>query len=150
VRVTFSNNAGVFATTTAAGTYTQNLLKGWTGTITPTLTGRIFLPAVVTVTTPLAGNLVQNFVTAQTIAGVASTRVGGANVGLAGVTITLSTGGTVTSAANGTFTVTVPTGWTGNISASDTNLTPRHTWTPVSFIYTNLTANVAGIRFSGI
>ena len=30
VRVTFSNNAGVFATTTAAGTYTQNLLKGWT------------------------------------------------------------------------------------------------------------------------
>ena len=150
VRVTFSNNAGVFATTTAAGTYTQTLVKGWTGTITPTLTGRIFLPAVVTVTTPLAGNLVQNFVTAQTIAGVASTRVGGANVGLAGVTITLSTGGTVTSAANGTFTVTVPTGWTGNISASDTNLTPRHTWTPVSFIYTNLRANVAGIRFSGI
>ena len=156
VRVSFSNNGNVFATTDNTGNYTLNLLKGWTGTITPTLTGRVFTPVSVAVTVPLAANLIQNFSTTQTIAGTASIRVGAANVGVAGVTITLSTGGTVTTAANGTFRVTVPTGWTGTLTASGGGRTWNNT-----FIYTAtvptpagqfppVTANIVGIRFNGV
>jgi len=40
----------------------------------------------------------------------------------------------------------VPTGWTGTITAALTGIT---TWTPASFTYSNVTANITGLRFTG-
>jgi FtsP/CotA-like multicopper oxidase with cupredoxin domain len=145
VTVNFSNGGGSVVTA-ADGSYTRNLRAGWTGTITPVLRGYQFSPTNLTVAVPLAGPLSQNFVTVQTISGRAQVRVNGQNVGLAGVTITLSTGGPVTTDVNGNFTVTVNSGWTGSISASGGG----KTWTPASFPYSNLVTNVTGLRFNGI
>jgi hypothetical protein len=146
VRVTFSN-AGGSVLTAADGTYTFSLRSGWTGTITPTLAGYLFTPASVTVSTPLAGPLTQSFITRQNISGRAQIRVNGVNVGLAGVTITLSTGGSVVTDVNGNFTLQVPTGWSGSFSASDGGV---HVWSPATFTYSNLTSNVTGLRFNGV
>ncbi len=145
VRVTFSNGGGaVSVTTDASGNYTITLNSGWTGTITPTLRGYTFSPASAVVTTPVTVASVQDFNTVQTITGRA--RILATGVGIPGVTITLSTGGTTTTNANGNFTIQVPTGWTGSLSPSAAGYT---TWTPATFSYTNLTANVTGLRFNG-
>jgi len=145
VRVTFSNGGGaVSVTTDASGNYTITLNSGWTGTITPTLRGYTFSPASVVVTTPVTVASVQNFNTVQTITGRA--RLLATLAGVPGVTITLSTGGTATTDANGNFTLRVPTGWTGSLSASDGGV---HTWNPASFSYSTLATNVTGLRFNG-
>ena len=146
VRVAFSNGGGA-VNTDASGNYTITLNSGWTGTITPTLRGYIFAPAAVVIAAPVTVNSTQNFNTIQTIAGRARILVNGQNVGLQGVTITLSTGGTAITDVNGNFTFQVPTGWTGTLSASDGGV---HTWTPVNFTYTNLVTNVSGLRFNGL
>jgi FtsP/CotA-like multicopper oxidase with cupredoxin domain len=146
VRVSFTNGNGtVSATTNATGDYTINLTSGWTGTITPTLRGYTFSPTSVRITTPVTANTTQNFNTTQTITG--RTRVLATGAAVPGVTISLSTGGTVTSNATGNFTIVVPTGWTGTLTASGGGYT---TWTPAAgFSYTNLITNVTGLRFNG-
>jgi FtsP/CotA-like multicopper oxidase with cupredoxin domain len=150
VRVAFSNGGGSVLTN-ASGNYTITLNSGWTGTITPTLngTGTIFSPASVVIAVPVTLNATQNFSTVQSITGRARVRVAGQNVGLAGVTITLSTGGTATTDANGNFTVLVPTGWAGSLSASDGGV---HAWTPAIFNYTlaPVVTNITGLRFNGL
>ncbi|BDU70472.1 hypothetical protein GETHOR_25730 [Geothrix oryzae] len=145
VRVALSNG-GSAVNTDATGAYSLYVRAGWTGTITPTLRGYSFSPASVTVSTPLAGALSQNFTTIQSISGRARIQVNGQNVGLPGVTITLSTGGSTVTDVNGNFTLQVPTGWTGSLSASDGGV---HVWTPATFSYTNLITNVTGLRFNG-
>ena len=142
VRLTFSN-AGGTATTTAAGTYTITLPAGWTGTITPVLRGYTFGPLSLTIPA-LGGSLTgQNFNTVQTISGRAVNRAG---TGIAGVAIAFTGGTTVVTPATGNFTLTVPTGWTGTITASGGALA---TWAPASFNYSNVTAAITGIRFTG-
>ena len=141
VRLTLSN-AGGSVTTNAAGAYSINVPAGWTGTITPVLRGYTFSPTAITVPAVGANLAALDFFTVRTISGTTRNRAG---VSVPGVTITY-TGGTVLSSATGTFTITVPTGWTGTLSASGGVLT---TWTPASFTYTNLLANVTGLRFTG-
>jgi len=142
VKLTFSN-AGGTATTTAAGTYTITLPAGWTGTITPVLRGYTFGPVSLTIPA-LSGSLTgQNFNTVQTISGRA---VNLAGTGVAGVAIAFTGGTTVVTSATGNFTLTVPTGWTGTITASGGALA---NWAPVNFSYTNVTAAITGIRFTG-
>ena len=159
VRITLSNGGGA-VTTGAGGTYTITLNSGWTGTITPTLRGRIFSP--VSILTQVVVNTVVNFNTYQTITGQARIRVAGQNVGLAGVTITYTgsgasagVSGTQITTATGNFTLQVPTGWTGNVTAADPTLVPSHTWTPAGptgFNYTTtpVVTNITGLRFNGI
>jgi len=147
VRVSFSNSGGLSVLTAANGTYTLNLRTGWTGTITPILRGRQFSPASVTVSVPLAAPLSQNFTTVQSITGQARDLVDGNSI--PGVTIT-ATGTTVVTTvtdANGNFTLRVPTGWTGTLTASGGGFT---TWTSAAVVsYTTLTTNVTGLRFIG-
>jgi hypothetical protein len=142
VNVAFSGVASV--NTDVSGNYSITLNSGWTGTITPTMRGYTFSPASVSVATPVTVNSVQNFNTVQTITGRA--RVLATGTAVPGVLITLSTGQTTTTNANGNFTIQVPTGWTGSLTASGGGYT---TWTPASFSYTNLTTNVTGLRFNG-
>ena len=145
VRVAFSNNGGLSVLTVADGTYTLNIRSGWTGTITPTLRGYQFNPIAAAATIPLAGPLTQDFTTVQTISGRARDLANGNSI--PNVLITATTGQTALTDANGNFTLRVPTGWTGTLTASGGGFT---TWTPVTgFSYTNLVTNVTGLRFIG-
>ncbi|MEI7614944.1 MAG: fibronectin type III domain-containing protein, partial [Betaproteobacteria bacterium] len=150
VTVTFSGTGGGTATTSAAGTYAFNAVANWSGTITPTLRGTLFLPASVTVAN-LAAARTQNFSTAQTIAG--TTRLASNNSNVSGVTLTytgtaggVTFNGTVTSSATGTFTITVPTGWVGTVSAASTG----RTWSTVTAMPMTVNANVAAVAFRGL
>ncbi len=150
VTVTFSGTGGGTATTSAAGTYTFNAPGGWSGTITPAMRGTIFLPASVTVAN-LAAARTQNFSTAQTIAG--TTRLASNNSNVNGVTLTYTGtaggaafNGSVTSSATGTFTITVPTGWVGTVTAASTG----RTWSTTTVMPMTVNANVAALAFRGI
>ena len=141
VRLTLSNNGGS-VTTNAAGAYSISVPAGWTGTITPVLRGYTFSPTNKAIPAVGASLTAKDFFTVRTISGTTRNRAG---VSVPGVTITY-TGGTVVSSATGTFSITVPTGWTGTLSASGGGFL---TWTPATFTYTNLLANVTGLRFTG-
>ncbi|MDP1832910.1 MAG: multicopper oxidase domain-containing protein [Geothrix sp.] len=145
VRVALNNGGGAILTD-ATGAYNLYVRAGWTGTITPTRAGFLFNPTNVTVAVPLASAMIQDFITVQTISGRARAQVNGNGTSIPGVTITLSTGGSVLTDANGNFTFRVPTGWTGSLSASGVYAT----WTPASFSYANLVTNVSGLRFNGL
>ena len=107
------------------------------------LRGYTFGPLSLTIPA-LGGSLTgQNFNTVQTISGRAVNRAG---TGIAGVAIAFTGGTTVVTPATGNFTLTVPTGWTGTITASGGALA---TWAPASFNYSNVTAAITGIRFTG-
>jgi FtsP/CotA-like multicopper oxidase with cupredoxin domain len=142
VRVAFSNGGGA-VNTDAAGNYTQTLDSGWSGTITPTLRGYIFSPATVS----LAGvttNQTVNFVTYHSISGKVKIQVNGNGVGLAGVTLSLSSGGTTTTDAQGRYTFLVPMNWTGSVTPSGLG----KVYTPALLSYTNLTTNQTGQNFA--
>ncbi len=148
VTVTFSGGAGT-ATTSGTGAYSFIANAGWSGTVTPTLRGFNFLPTSVSITN-LAAAQTKNFATAQTIAGTTKRRSNGNNV--SGVTLT-ATGAagfsnyTATSAGNGTFTLTVPTGWTGTITASGGGFA---TWTTTTVMpVPAVLANITGVPFLG-
>ncbi|MCE1229624.1 MAG: multicopper oxidase domain-containing protein [Firmicutes bacterium] len=146
VRVALSNGGGSF-TTGADGTYSLAVRAGWTGTITPTLRGFIYQPALVTISTPLVGPLTQNFITVQTISGRTRDLINGNSIPNVTITATGTTNATAISDANGNFTLRVPTGWSGSLSASGGGYT---TWTPTTSVtYTNLITNVTGLRFIG-
>ncbi len=149
VNVTFSGNAGGTATTDGTGAYTFLANAGYSGTITPTLRGFAFSPTSVTVTN-LAAAKVQNFVTTQTIAG--TTRRRSNNSSVAGVTVTATgltgfSNYTATSAGNGSYTLTVPTGWRGNLTASATGFTSWTTTTPMPM--GPVLVNQTGVAFLG-
>ncbi|MGE5376038.1 MAG: C39 family peptidase, partial [Bacteroidota bacterium] len=67
------------------------------------------------------------------------------NVGVAGATISYIdiTPKTTQSDANGNFTITVPTGWSGTITPTRTGFT----FTPGSISYTNAASNLTGQNF---
>jgi len=148
VRLTFAPATGVSggiltAYTSATGAYSIALQAGWAGTITPVLRGYTFSPASITLAATSTNLTGQNFGTVRTITGQAVDING---VALSGVTISFTGGTPVTTSATGSFTLIVPTGWTGTITAALTGIT---TWTPASFTYSNVTANITGLRFTG-
>ena len=141
-RVSFSNVGSV--TTDANGNYQMTINSGWTGTVTPTMRGRIFAPtslSLANVTTNLPN---QNFSTVQSISGRVRNRVNGQWVGTPGITMTLSNGATAVTDANGRYTLQAPSGWSGTLTPSG------GTWvfTPATLTYTNLLTNPTGQNFT--
>jgi hypothetical protein len=115
--VTFSGGGGT-ATTDAAGNYTRTLNAGWTGTVTITRTGYTFNPVSYTFANLLTNQPNLNFaVSTVAISGQVYFWNGTVNP-RPGVTVSLSTGQTTTSDANGNYTLVVPTGWTGTLTYS--------------------------------
>ncbi|HEX9011361.1 MAG TPA: multicopper oxidase domain-containing protein [Holophagaceae bacterium] len=142
VRVSFSNVGSV--TTDANGNYQMTLNSGWTGTVTPTMRGRIFAPASLSLANVTTNLPSQNFSTVQSISGRVRNLVNGQWVGTPGITMTLSNGTTAVTDANGRYTLLAPSGWSGTLTPSG------GTWvyTPASLTYTNLLANQTGQNFT--
>jgi len=135
VTITFSNGGGT-ATTDGTGAYTRSVPNGWSGTATASRTGYNF-SAPITLTNVTADSANNNFTVASVnISGAVYVLNSNPLVPVPGVTITLtgSFTGTTTTAANGTYSIAVPLGYTGTLTFS----LPGFTISPTSRNYTNV------------
>ena len=123
----------------ADGSYSFQVPSAWSGTVAPSKSGYIFSPTKRTYT-----NLTDNQ-TAQDYTAIPLYSMSG-NAGVAGVTLSYTDGTprTVTSQANGTYSITVPHGWSGTV-------TPAHScfmFSPASRDYSNVTDNQTGENYT--
>jgi Zn-dependent metalloprotease len=66
------------------------------------------------------------------------------NAGAPGVTLSRTGGSSVTAASNGSYSITVPYGWSGTVTPAKTG----YTFTPVNRSYTNVLTNQTGQNYS--
>ena len=146
VTLTFSNGGGT-ATTDSNGDYSQTVNSGWSGTVTPTMTGYTFSPSSRSYSNVNSNLVGQNYkatgtTTNPTISGTVTT-TGGSR--LAGVTLTFSNGGgTATSDSSGNYSQTVSSGWSGTATPSLSG----YTFSPSSRSYTNVTSSQSGQNYT--
>ena len=134
-------------TTSGTGTYSCTVPEGWTGTVTPALAGYTFTPGSrsysnVTVDTPAQDYAAASLPTYQ-VSGVVT--LGGS--GLGGVVLTASGGVSCgTTSGTGTYSCTVPEGWTGTV----TPVLAGYTFTPGSRSYSNVVANAPAQDYAAV
>ena len=126
----------------AAGQYSCTVPQGFTGTVTPSLSGYTFTPASRSYSNVVANQSAQDYAatvsvpTTFTVSGTVT--VGGSP--LTGVSFAGATGGSCgTSNAAGQYSCTVPQGFTGTLTPSLSG----YTFTPASRSYSNVAANQA-------
>jgi len=143
VTITLSGD-GREATTDDNGNYSVTVPYGWTGTATPSKPGYDFSPANRNYTNVTVNQTGQDYTAAlQTITITGTITSGG--IGLPGVTITLSNSDkTATTAANGNYRITVPTGWTGTVTPSKFG----YDFSPANRGYSNVTVNQTGQNYT--
>jgi hypothetical protein len=129
------------ATTNANGEYELTVDHGWLGKITPTREGYTFNPTAKPFTAVTTNQTRQNFTAVVRTFTITDSVIIGSTP-ITGVTITAKSADgtvddTVTTDAKGTFTVTVPYGWTGEIIPTREGLQ----FNPPSQSYTNITGN---------
>jgi acyl dehydratase len=136
--VTFTGTGGVSCTNSdAAGNYACTVPQGWTGTVTPSLSGYTFTPTSRSYTNVAANQTAQNY-TATLVTYQVSGTVTLSGSALSGVTFTAPGAVSCTiSDATGSYSCTVPQGWTGTVTPSLSG----YTFTPTSRSYTNVAAN---------
>ncbi|MBK9924363.1 MAG: hypothetical protein IPP66_03645 [Anaerolineales bacterium] len=121
------------------GSYTITVPSGWSGTVTPSKAGYIFSPLNRSYSNVTTNQTAQNYIATfmYTISG---------NVGVGGVTLSYTDGGakTVTSKGDGSYTITVPGGWSGTVTPTST----CHTFAPLNLSYSNLGANTSGQNYT--
>ena len=139
VNVALSGSASGTTTTDNGGNYSfANLLKGGDYTVTPSSGTYSFSPANLTFSN-LTSNRIANFVGTQTVVSIGGKVTDGNNIGVNGVTLTLT--------KNGTAAGTVQTSGLGNYSfgnlAAGANyvVTPAGSFTPSSQTFTSLASN---------
>jgi predicted outer membrane repeat protein len=129
------------------GIYSFTVPYGWSGTVTPSKVGLLFTPVNHTYTHVLTDQTGQNFTALVTTSG---------NAGTSGVTLAYIVSGdpkTVISDAKGNYSLTVPYGWSGTVTASKQcypgrNSLKRCTFTPVRRSYTNIKVNQSGQNYT--
>ena len=137
----------------------SNLPLGWSGTITPSLAGYVFLPAAITLTNVTTNSGARNFTARRvvTISGQITSNVTSLNNVV--VTASGATGGTDTTDRTGTYSLLVTYGWTGTITAVPpaatgwvlspaplATLTPGGTVTVITPVILAATQNFIGIQ----
>ena len=128
------------ATTNAAGEYELSVDHGWLGKITPTKEGYTFNPTTKPYSSVRSDQTRQNFSAIVRMFTITDSVIIG-NAPIPGVTITASnaegTVGTTITDAKGKFSVSVPFGWSGEITPTKAGLM----FNPPSQSYTNVTGN---------
>ena len=134
--VAFTASGGTCTNSNASGQYSCAVPPGWTGNVTPSLSGYAFTPASRNYTNVTTNQTAQNY-TATVVYQVSGT-VTAVGSALSGVTLTPGSGGSCTpSNASGQYSCTVPSGWTGSVTPSLSG----YSFTPASRSYSNVTAN---------
>jgi len=101
--------------TSGGGFYSHTVLTGWSGTVTPMDDCYSFQPTSASIG-PVGANTAQNFTGTKytfTISGVVTDGVNP----IFGAALILSTGGGTTSDTDGSYSLTVPCGWGGTVTA---------------------------------
>ena len=137
VAVTCSNVDTV--TTDGSGTYAFQPCPGWSGTVTPSRTGYIFIPTSRSYSDLSSDKTNQDFMAYEAqpetivISGTVTTATG---TGISGVLLTFSNGGgTATTDGSGNYSNVVSHGWSGTMTPSKTG----YTFSPTSKSFTNVT-----------
>ncbi len=148
ITVTFtgSGNFSSYSTTTDnAGVYSQPVPSGWEGTVVPVFNLYSFNPRI---HSPVVSNLTgQNFVGTRISYAVSGSVRGATNLPLSGAVVTFAGNlGTFsdTTSSNGTYTVSIPAGWSGTATASKAGYTFN------SRTHSNISSNLTGQNFVDI
>lgn len=120
--------------TSGGGFYSYTVGTGWTGTVTPSLAGYTFTPTSATIG-PVTSNTTQDFVGVNAVT-ISGTVTDGYSA-ISGVLMTLSTGGTMTTGVDGTYSFTVASGWSGTVTPTRTG----YEFTPPSSTYNSIATN---------
>jgi hypothetical protein len=142
-----ATNGGSCTASNASGEYSCIAPPGWTGSITPSLSGHAFTPASRSYTNLTAHQSAQTYTATLTHQLSGTVTAGGA--ALANVTLAATSGGSCSpSNASGEYTCTVPHGWSGSLTPS----LGGYAFAPASRSYTNVTSaqtaqNYARLRF---
>jgi predicted outer membrane repeat protein len=119
VTVQFSNGGGT-VTTTATGTYSNQVSYGWSGSISVSKAGSVFTPSSVPLANVRFNQTSKNFSGHTTTVPISGrvTRNDNGN-GMDGVAVAFTpTGGTVTTSGGGYYTNAVAYGWSGTVTPS--------------------------------
>jgi hypothetical protein len=134
-------------TSASNGTYACSVPSGWSGTVTPSLTGNTFTPVSLSYTSVAASQTNQNYAATLTPVVVKTVKISGAVVGKKVVGVAFAITGTGTSctpsAANGSYSCTVPSGWTGTVIPSVSGARIY----PAGLAYRSLTTNLANQNY---
>ena len=128
------------ATSDSNGNYSFLVPSGWSGTVTPAKAGYSFSPVSINYTSVASNQTGQNY----TATFITYTITGNAGVG--GATLVYVNGSQlfVTSDAGGSYSITVPLGWSGTV----TPYRLGYSFSPTSKSYTNVQANTTGQNYS--
>ncbi|MEP7208772.1 MAG: S8 family serine peptidase, partial [Casimicrobiaceae bacterium] len=145
--VNFTASGATCTTSNAAGSYTCTVPQGWSGTITPALSGYSFNPLSASysnVTASVSGqNYAASVLPTYQVSGTVTLSGGGA---LANVGFTASGASCTTSNAAGSFACTVPQGWSGSITPAASG----YSFNPPSRAYSNVTASQSAQDFIAV
>lgn len=134
-----ASNGGVCTTSNASGVYFCAVANGWSGTVTPTPTGYTFTPTSRSYSNVTTNQTGQNYtaVPYRLISGTVTFN------GLPLANVAFGTGGAgscTASNASGQYSCSVPDGWTGSVTPSQTG----YAFIPSSKSYTAISANDPG------
>jgi inhibitor of cysteine peptidase len=139
-----ATNGGTCTASNASGQYSCTVLSGWSGTVTPSLSGYVFAPVLRDYAAVTANQTAQNYAATATYQVSGTVTVSGSP--LAGVLFTASNSGTcTTSNAAGQYNCTVLSGWSGTVTPS----LAGYGFTPASRSYSSVVANQTGQDFVG-
>ncbi len=139
--VVVTNSTGGFASSQADGRYEVTVYHGWSGELTPAKAMGTFQPVSRSYAALTSNRTDQSFVwrSNRVVAGQVTNGVTGTN--LAGVVVTLSDGtGSMVTTNNGQYSLSVPYGWSGTLTATFTN------WlsVPNGYVFSNVVENLPG------
>jgi hypothetical protein len=138
--VTLSFTGGTDVVSGVDGSYEITVPYGWSGSVIPSKEGYTFDPA------SRAYTDVKENKSAQDFTPTAITLTISGNAGLDGVSLSYTGGAVVTSAADGSYTLTVPYGWSGTV----TPFKAGYTFVPVSKSYASLKTDQSGQDYTAV
>jgi len=139
--VVVTNSTGGFVSSQADGRYEMTVYHGWSGTLTPAKALGFFQPLSRSYAGLVSNLTDQSFVwrSNRVVSGQVTNGVTGTN--LAGVVVTLSDGlGGMVTTNDGLYSLPVPYGWSGTLTATFTN------WlsVPSGYAFSNVVENQSG------
>jgi hypothetical protein len=146
VAILFSQSA-TDELTNIAGRYGRSIAYGWSGTVTPQLEGYRFEPQQRSYRHITWDQTGQDFTAIKLpLPRISGTIVDVNGFALAGVRLTVTgVDQVIETAADGTFTVEVPFGWSGTIIPT----LPLYDFTPASLEYNDVAASISNLTVTG-
>jgi hypothetical protein len=142
--ITFSGGGGI--TTNSMGFYTKDVVYGFSGTTTLTLTGWTFSPSSISYNNIVVNQVNQNYIGTHIPITISGYIRDGANNGVSGVVAIFSNAGNATTDISGFYTKDVVYGYTGTVTPT----LAGWTFNPSSISYNNVIINQLNQNYIGV